>query len=76
MLVHQFNKRLNFDIDVGMYGSTFNRLALHGSSDLDISVRIITPHEVNFSYLYKGVAKDIRYPKEDSYRSKFVDFTV
>ncbi len=57
-----------------MYGSTFNRLALRGSSDLDVSVKIISPHELDFNYLYKVVSKDLKYPKEDSYKSDLVVF--
>ena len=57
-----------------MYGSTFNRLGLRGSSDLDVSVKIITPHELNFNILFKVVSKELRHPKEDSYKSGIVNF--
>jgi DNA polymerase sigma len=74
MISHQFKLRKGFEVDVGMYGSTFNGLALRGSSDLDISVKIITPHELNFNILFKVVSKELRHPKEDSFKSDIVNF--
>lgn len=74
MLVHQFKVRRALDVEVGMYGSTSNRLALRGSSDLDISIKITSPHELDFNYLYRVVSKDLKNPKEDSFKSDIVNF--